>query len=404
MAHIVMTSTLPRLLLAALLAGGCAMAQKPFLEKEDIFPLDTRHNHASSILYLPNGDLFVCWYRGSGERQADDVQVMGARKRKGAKAWSAPFVLADVPGFPDTNPTLFLDRDKRLWLFWQTIVANTWESAITSYRISSSYNGDGPPKWDRSDILLLKPNHLVERVEEFGSRYTSGREAEYWKRELAKAKDKYFSRMGWMNRPHPVQLRSGRIVVGLYSDGYSFSLAAITDDNGLTWHASDPIVGNGNIQPTFGMRKDGGLVAYMRDNGPPPKRLMRSESKDNGETWAFAEDTDIPNSGTGVEVLTLRDGRWLMINNDTERGRYSLCLSLSDDEGRTWKWNRHIELDRRAEKPGSFHYPAIVQGPDGTIHASYSVFLNHLKATEPHKTIRYAHFNLAWVMEGDPAH
>lgn len=403
MTKLAMKTMLPRLLLPALFFAGTALAEKPFVEKDDVFPLDVKHNHASSILYLPNGDLFVCWYRGSGERQADDVQVMGARKRKGAKGWSAPFVLADVAGFPDTNPTLFLDRDKRLWLFWQTIVANTWESAITSYRVSSNYNGDGVPKWDRADIMLLKPNHLVERVQEFGSRYTAGREGEYWKRELEKAKDKYFSRMGWMNRPHPVQLASGRIVVGLYSDGYSISLAAISDDNGLTWHASDPIVGNGNIQPSFAIKKDGGLVAYMRDNGPPPKRLMKSESKDNGETWTFAEDTDIPNSGTGVEVLTLKDGRWLMINNDTERGRNSLCLSISNDEGKTWKWNRHIELDKRAEKPGSFHYPAIVQAPDGTIHASYSVFLNHLPQTEPHKTIRHAHFNLEWVMEGDPA-
>ena len=385
----------------ALTLTSALLAAPPFIEKEDIFPLDAKHNHASSIVYLPNGDLLVCWYRGSGERQADDVQVMAARKRKGAKTWSAPFVLADQPGFPDTNPTLFLDRDKRLWLFWQTIVANQWESAINNYRIASHYSSDSVPVWERADIMLLQPKNIAARAAEFGARYTTGREGEYWKKNAEKAKDKYFSRMGWMTRAHPLQLPSGRILVPLYSDGFSFSLVGISDDKGLTWHASEPIVGNGNIQPSFALRKDGSIMAYMRDNGPPPKRVQWSLSKDNGETWTPAEDTNFPNSGTGLEVQVLKDGRWLLINNDTERGRQSLCLSLSDDEGKTWKWQRHLELDKRAEKPGSFHYPSITQAPDGTIHASYSVFENHIPEGQPRKTIRHARFNLEWVEQGD---
>ena len=59
----------------------------------------------------------------------------------------------------------------------------------------------------------------------------------------------------------------------LYSDGFSFSLMAITDDWGATWKTSTPLVGFGNIQPSLARKKDGTLVAYMRDNGPPPKRL-----------------------------------------------------------------------------------------------------------------------------------
>lgn len=391
-----------RILITTLLMASFALAEKPFVEKEDIFPLDSKHNHASSILRLPNGDLFVCWYRGSGERTADDVVVMAARKPKGAKTWSTAFVLADQPGFPDTNPTLFLDKDQRMWLIWQTIIANQWESAITSYRISSDYRKAGMPKWERSDVMLLKPAKIAERTRDFAAKYNTGERADYFKRLLEKANDKYFARMGWMTRAHPLQLPSGRILMPLYSDGYSFSLVGISDDNGLTWHASEPIIGGGNIQPSFVLKNDGTLAAYMRDNGPPPKRVHVSYSKDNGETWTPAEDTAIPNSGTGLEVIRLHDGRWMMINNDTERGRHSLALTISDDEGKTWKWTRHLELDQRKERPGSFHYPSIVQAPDGGIHASYSVFMNHLPEGEPRKTIRHAHFNLAWVEQGDP--
>ena len=50
--------------------------------------LHHQHNHAPAIIKCPNSDLVVSWYRGSGERKADDVAVYGARRpRKGTK-WS----------------------------------------------------------------------------------------------------------------------------------------------------------------------------------------------------------------------------------------------------------------------------------------------------------------------------
>ena len=78
--------------------------------------------------------------------------------------------------------------------------------------------------------------------------------------------------MGWFTRTHPLELPSGRILVPMYSDGYSFGIMAISDDGGITWTASEPIVGAGCIQPSVVRKKDGTLVAYLRDNGPPPKR------------------------------------------------------------------------------------------------------------------------------------
>jgi predicted neuraminidase len=385
------------------LALCCAsMAAPPFIEKTGIFPLDKEHNHASAIVELPNGDLMVCWYRGSGERTADDVRIMAARKKKGSAKWSEPFVLEDVPGFPDTNPVIWVDSKQRLWFFWQTIVANQWETSVTQVRISTDYFKPGIPKWDTSQTLFLRPDDMTARVEEWVAQRPELKAHPRYEELMKRAGDKYFARMGWMGRAHPTELPSGRILLPLYSDGYSFSLMAITDDGGRTFKASQVIAGAGNIQPSIARRKDGSLVAYMRDNGPPPKRVLASESNDNGASWTIARDTDIPNSGTGLEVIVLKDGRWLMINNDTEKDRYSLALTLSDDEGKTWKWKRHIELDTRTEQPGSFHYPSIVQAKDGSIHASYSVFMNHIPNGEPRKTIRHARFNVEWVEAGDP--
>lgn len=368
------------------------------IAKEDIFPLDRLHNHASSIVELPNGDLLACWYRGSGERTADDVAVMAARKKKGGRAWSIPYVVADTPGFPDTNPTFFLDRRNHLWLFHQTIVANQWETAITRMSVTRRWQRD-PLGWDRSDILLLKPPRFAERVEAYYRDLPAPTpEMEKEKRHiLDKAGDKFYSRMGWMTRAHPVQLRSGRILVPLYSDGYNFSLMAISDDDGTSWRASEPVTGMGNVQPSIVERRDGTLAAYMRDNGPPPKRVLSSESRDGGETWSPARDTEIPNPGSGLEAIALRDGRWLMVNNDTERGRHRLTVSLSADEGRTWVWSRALEHDARTGVPSSFSYPSVCEARDGSLLVTYSVSLNHLAKGEPRQTIRFARFRADWV-------
>src|SRR5262245_56958549 len=113
----------------ALLNFSGVAAESPFCDSELIFPLEHWHNHGSCIVQTPSGDLIICWFHGSGERRADDVKIEGARKRKGL-AWSNRFTMADTPGYPDTNCCLLLDPEGQLWLFWPTILANQWETAL----------------------------------------------------------------------------------------------------------------------------------------------------------------------------------------------------------------------------------------------------------------------------------
>jgi predicted neuraminidase len=385
---------------AALLSGA---DDTPFHRAEMIFPLDHWHNHSSSIVELPTGDLLVCWFHGSGERQADDVLIKAARFNKAKAAWSEPFTLADTPQFPDTNPVLFLDNTKRLWLFWPAIIANEWETALMKYRVSSDYTqAAGPPRWSDADNILLIPRNIASRTKEvLGKDVGPSAMGRHAARMMALSTDKYFTRLGWFTRTHPLQLPSGRIILPMYSDGFSFSLMAISDDAGRTWYASEPIVGYGNIQPSVVRRKDGVLIAYMRDNGPPPKRVQTSFSRDEGLTWSPAEDSGIPNPGSSLEAIALRDGNWVMVYNNVESGRNSLAVSISKDEGQTWKWTRHLERDGRPKGAGSFHYPSVMQAQDGSIHVTYSYFLNDLPEGAARKTIKHANFNAAWVEQGD---
>jgi predicted neuraminidase len=380
-----------------LFTAMCAVAA-PQYSGELIFPPEKWHNHSSSIVELPNGDFLVCWFHGSGEREADDVLINAARWNHATGKWSAPFVLADTPGFPETNPVLFIDSHHRLFFFWPLIIAHRWETALMKYRISTDYQQEsGPPRWEHQDNIVLIPKNIVARTKEYAGKAAegSGETADRARKLIAHAEDEYFSRVGWFTRTHPLELPSGRILVPMYSDGYSFGIMAITDDRGYTWTASEPIVGAGCIQPSVVQKKDGSLVAYLRDNGPPPKRAHVSFSHDDGLTWTPARDTDIPNPGTSLENIRLRDGNWIMVYNDIERGRYSLVAALSDDEGATWKWKRHLDGSPSNESRNQYHYPSVIQSKDGAIHVTYSYFVPE------GKSIKHVRINEEWVKAGD---
>src|SRR6185503_16445197 len=235
--------------LAAAAPGGQKAA--PFHTAEILFPPETWHNHGSCIVETPQGDLLVCWFHGSGERKADDVKIEGARRAKGAKTWSKRFTMADTPGFPDTNCAMFIDPAGRLWLLWPTIQANLWESALMKYRISSDYHREGPPRWELSEVLHIKPGPEFEAevdrrlpdletgLKELKLNDEQRKEANDFLDAMRKhSRDKLYRRLGWMTRAHPLLLPDHRLIVPLYHDGFSCSLMALTDDWGKTWRVT----------------------------------------------------------------------------------------------------------------------------------------------------------------------
>ncbi len=440
-----------------LIAGGlmsvalsCQQKKTPVsddIQKQIVFPYQDEHVHGSTIVELPDGDLLAAWFQGSGERWADDVRIIGTRLNNGDTTWSETFVMADVRGFPDINPILFLDREERLWLMWYPVLANQWETSIPMYRISKNYDTKGAPVWDWQDVLFVKAGDKTERGIQPGDSFVEQVASQleeyeaymketllpalpdsikpYLTSEWKKYKNKMDSlskgrnmirggriqsdgkevsaelgypltrRIGWQTKNKAV-FSGDRMIVPLYSDGLDCTLFALTDDGGANWQFSNPVLGGAGIQATIALKKDGGLVAYLRDNGPPPQRMQRTESGDNGLTWTIPKDDLLPNPGAGFDVVTLTDGEWLMVFNDQEHGRFDLTAAISDDEGKTWKWKKRIEHDGREERPTSSHYPSVIQGKDGQAHVIYSYHRNDIK---PGKTIKYATFPISWVKE-----
>ena len=365
------------ILIATIMVLFPGHAQVKILKKQTIFPLQENHVHSSSIVELPNGDILSCWFEGSGERNADDVKIKGARLKNGDKQWGKPFLLADTPEFPDCNPVLFLNPKNELFLFWIVIKSNRWEESILKYKKSIQYESYGPPVWSWQDIILLKPgedfkkstelkfNELPERGVGWGEYAPL-----YEKMLVEAAGDKTKRQSGWMTRTKPLLLNSGRILLPLYSDGFNFSIIAYSDDNGNRWKTSEPIVGYGNVQPSLTQRKNGDIVALMRDNGDRPNRVIQSISSDRGENWSAVKDLNIYNPGSSLHTLNLSGGKWLMVNNNLEHGRNILNLNQSLDEGETWE--SIFEIENSDNPKDSFSYPTIIYSKKKQIHLTYS--------------------------------
>ena len=225
--------------------------------------------------------------------------------------------MADTPNLPDHNPVLFISPQQELWLFWIVVPADRWEDSLLRVRKARDYTGDGPPKWYWQDLLLLEPGdrfaeEMARRFGELrpmlpGPNDPRGRMiAGYAARLQREARDKSKRQRGWMTRCHLTVLPSGRILLPLYSDGFLACLMAISDDQGKSWRPSSPIIGAGLNQPSVVRRRDGTLLAYMREEGELKRRILLSESHDDGETWSLAVPTDLPNPNSSLEALVPR--------------------------------------------------------------------------------------------------
>jgi len=54
-------------------------------------------------------------------------------------------------------------------------------------------------------------------------------------------------------------------------------------------------------------------------------------SEDDGKTWGKMSLTGLPNPNSGIDAVTLGDGRQLLVYNHTTKGRSPLNVAVSTD-------------------------------------------------------------------------
>lgn len=146
-----------------------------------------------------------------------------------------------------------------------------------------------------------------------------------------------------------------------------------SSDMGKTWRKIGPLHDGMEvqaIQPTLLSLGGQAWKALLRTR---QGLIYEVESRDDGESWSKPRASALPNNNSGLDGVTLRDGRHVLIYNHIggTPGKWSglrtpLNLSISDDAN-TWQAAMVLEND-----PGEYSYPAVIQTSDGMLHVTYT--------------------------------
>ena len=127
-----------------------------------------------------------------------------------------------------------------------------------------------------------------------------------------------------------------------------------------------PAKTTGLIQPTVVLLSGRHLRFYARSS-TNIGRICISDSLDGGVTWSSPRPLDLLNPNSGIDIVHLRDGRFVLIYNPVRQGRTPLVLAVSSD-GLQFTPFRTLESEPGAE----FSYPALIQLHSGDLLATYT--------------------------------
>ncbi|HWB87518.1 MAG TPA: sialidase family protein [Bryobacteraceae bacterium] len=298
--------------------------------------MPTRSCHASTVVELKDGSILTAWFGGTAEGRPD-VAIWSARRT--SAGWQPPAELAREPQIAAYNPVLFHNGEGLLWFYYK------FGPHPSEWTAARRHSKDEGVTWSPVEHL---PAGLYGPI-----------------------------------RAKPLVLADGVIVSGTSVESYHSWAAWIerSTDDGKTWKRIGPITvpldadkqkevadsgqTYGIIQPTV-ISMGGNHLRFYARSSKNIARICISDSYDLGLTWTPAHPTDLPNPNSGIDVVHLRDGRFVLVYNNTTTGRTPLNLAVSHD-GDHWTMFQALETD-----PGEYSYPAMVQAKNGDLLITYT--------------------------------
>lgn len=327
--------------------------------------------HSASLIELNDGSLLSTFFGGTHERHAD-VEIYTSRKPKNGK-WSVPKSVAnggqaDETRFPTWNPVLFQPQDGPLMLFYKV--------------------GPSPSEW-------------------WGEYKTSTDSGRTW----SKAKKLEMPLLGPIKNK-PIQLTDGTILSGSSHEreGWVTHIERSTD-GGQTWQFISPLNTPENlkaIQPTL-LTYPNGHIQLLARTATDDAVIAESWSHDGGLTWSPMNATSLPNNNSGLDAVSLKDGRQLLVYNHStknqekmgHKGRGVINVALTQDGTH---WDAALVLDYLDEPDRHFAYPAVIQTSDGLVHILYTwhrIRIKHV-VIDPNQLVTVPIVNGEWPYDKKP--
>lgn len=280
--------------------------------------------HASTIVQTRRG-LLSAWFGGTAEKNPD-VGIWISHFEDGK--WSVPVEAANGVQY----------KSKR-YPCWNPVLYNNGNEILLFFKV-----GPSPSEW-------------------WGEMMSSKDDGNTWSRACRLPEDIYGP-----VKNKPLLLPTGVLLCGssTENDGWRVHLE-MTSDNGLTWERTAGLnkADTGIIQPALLLYSGGKIQMLCRSE---ISSVLSSWSVDNGQTWSTFRPTGLPNPNAGIDAVTLRDGRQLLVYNHLTKGRNMLNIAISVDG---LKWEAAVLLE--SDKSGSeYSYPAVIQTNDGMIHMTYT--------------------------------
>jgi predicted neuraminidase len=310
-----------------------AGAGSPIVSSEFVFTLENRATpscHASTIVELPGGELAAAWFGGTAEGDPDVGIWFSRRTRSG---WTRPVEIAD--GRTENPPS---GSKKRNSCWNPVLVRSPNGGLILFYKV-----GPDPRSWR-------------------GTMKTSADRGRSW----SEARGLPEGILGPIKNK-PLRLADGRLLCGSSTEDAGWRVhMEWTSDEGRTWSRTEALNDGETlaaIQPSLLIHPGGLLQALGRSR---QGRIWTAWSGDAGRTWGPLSLTDLPNPDSGVDAVSLKDGRHVLVYNPVTRGRTPLVAAISRD-GRAW-----TTVAVLAEGDGEFSYPAVIQSEEGRIHVAFT--------------------------------
>lgn len=328
--------------------------------------------HSVTLVELENGELLATYFGGTYERHPD-VEIRLQRKLADG-TWTPPISVAngiqpDGKRFPTWNPVIFQPKGGELMLYYKV--------------------GPNPREWWGEFITSTDDGYTWSTPKKLEGKL------------LGPIKNK------------PVQLSDGTILSGSSNEkgGWKAHLER-SIDGGKTWTYIGPFNDGkkiGAIQPTLLIHSDKEIQMLCRTKDEKDGKITETWSHDGGLTWSEMTLTTLPNNNSGLDAITLKDGRHLLIYNHSTRkqkgmghkGRGVLNLAVSKD-GKNWEAALIIDYIDLPEK--QYSYPSIIQTSDDLVHVIYTWHRERIKhvVIDPDKLVTYPIVNGQWPFDKIP--